>query len=104
MRCCLSMAPVRAHTRSGDSGAPCLILHAPRYVLLTGDDNVHFLNSMELTNQLVQNQILFDMMAYPNQQHGLSTNGAQDHIWRLLTRQVFRKLAPSWIPQIPTTA
>ena len=79
------------------SGAvDCFPLPHPPHTLLcpahTGDDNVHFLNSMELVNSLVENQILFEMMAYPNQQHGLSSNGTQEHVWRVLTRYVMKNL------------
>jgi len=61
----------------------------------TGDDNVHYLNSMELVKQLVAAQVLFDFMAYPNQQHGISNSGAQDHIWRILSRHVDSHLSTS---------
>lgn len=33
----------------------------------TGDDNVHFSNSAEIMKQLILNQIMFDVMVYPNQ-------------------------------------
>jgi dipeptidyl-peptidase 4 len=37
----------------------------------TGDDNVHYQNSERLINKLVENNIKFDFMAYPNRTHGI---------------------------------
>lgn len=47
---------------------------------------------MELVKALVQEQVLFDFMAYPNQPHALSGGGAEDHVWRTLNRYIQRKL------------
>jgi len=37
----------------------------------TGDDNVHYQGSERLINELVENNIMFDFMAYPNRTHGI---------------------------------
>lgn len=37
----------------------------------TGDDNVHYQNTEYLINELIRNNIQFDMMSYPNRSHGI---------------------------------
>ena len=37
----------------------------------TGDDNVHYQGSERLINKLVENNIQFDFMSYPNRTHGI---------------------------------
>ncbi len=37
----------------------------------TGDDNVHYQGSERLINKLVENNIPFDFMSYPNRTHGI---------------------------------
>lgn len=50
----------------------------------TGDDNVHFANSAEILKVLIQQQILIDVMVYPNQDHSISRDGAGEHVWRTI--------------------
>lgn len=50
----------------------------------TGDDNVHFSNSAEILKQFVKQQILVDVMVYPNQDHSISRDGAGQHVWRTI--------------------
>jgi dipeptidyl-peptidase-4 len=57
-----------------------------RFLLIhgTGDDNVHFLNSMEIVKRLVSSGVQFRFMAYPNQAHALAGGGAETHVWKTL--------------------
>ena len=51
----------------------------------TGDDNVHFQNTVMLVNELVAlGNDGFELMFYPNRQHGIAANGAKAHIYREL--------------------
>ena len=47
----------------------------------SGDDNVHYQNSMELANELVKNNIQFDFMTYPNKNHGISGGLTRNHLY-----------------------
>lgn len=52
----------------------------------SGDDNVHFQNSMELSRELVKNNIPFDFMTYPNKNHGISGGLTRTHLYnKMLT-------------------
>src|SRR5690606_9872668 len=50
----------------------------------TGDDNVHFQNSVLLANRLQAENKQFDFMLYPNQTHAISD--ASLHLFTLMTR------------------
>lgn len=54
-----------------------------KFLLIHGsaDDNVHLQNSMELANALVNNNIPFDFMLYPNKSHGISGGYTRLHIF-----------------------
>ncbi|HEX6927454.1 MAG TPA: S9 family peptidase [Longimicrobiaceae bacterium] len=50
----------------------------------TGDDNVHFQNSVLLANRLQAENKQFDFMLYPNQTHAISDSSL--HLFTLMTR------------------
>jgi len=54
-----------------------------KFLLIHGsaDDNVHLQNTMELANAMVNNNIPFDFMLYPNKSHGISGGYARLHIF-----------------------
>jgi len=52
----------------------------------TGDDNVHPQNTMILVNKLIEKGKDFDMMLYPNRNHGISSNGASIHIHKKIAK------------------
>ena len=47
----------------------------------TYDDNVHPQNSWHFIDELVKENILFDMMFYPMRKHGISDNPARIHLY-----------------------
>lgn len=51
----------------------------------TGDDNVHFQHTVMLVNRLIElGNLDFDMLIYPNRQHGIAADGAKRHIYHEL--------------------
>ncbi len=52
----------------------------------TADDNVHFQNSIELIKKLVERNIYFDLMVYPNSNHGIYTGqNTRYHLFKTMT-------------------
>ena len=58
----------------------------------SGDDNVHFQNSMELANSLVKNNIPFDFMVYPNKNHGIYGGYTRTHLFNKMLKFVKENL------------
>ena len=53
----------------------------------TGDDNVHYQGTERLINELVKHNRPFDMLAYPNRQHGIRRGeGTELHLHSTMTR------------------
>lgn len=47
----------------------------------SGDDNVHYQNSMEMINALVKANKQFDLMIYPNRNHGIYGGSTRLHLY-----------------------
>tara|TARA_R110002096_G_scaffold406782_8_gene605169 strand:- start:1149 stop:3323 length:2175 start_codon:yes stop_codon:yes gene_type:complete len=64
------------------------------YLLIhgTGDDNVHFQNSVEMVNALLASNIQFQTMYYPNRNHGISGGNSREHLYQLMTNFILEKL------------
>jgi len=61
----------------------------------TGDDNVHYQGSERLINELVKNNKLFSMMAYPNRSHGIyEGEGTTMHLYNTMTNYLLTNLKP----------
>jgi len=58
----------------------------------SGDDNVHYQNSMELANALVKNNIPFDFMTYPNKNHGIYGGYTRTHLYNKMLKFVKENL------------
>jgi len=58
----------------------------------TGDDNVHYQNTETMVNALVAANRPFQLMTYPNRNHGISGGSTTRHLYELLTRFVMEKL------------
>ena len=52
----------------------------------TGDDNVHFQNSMMLVDALQAHLKPFSFQAYPNRNHSLTGGAAREHLYETMTR------------------
>jgi dipeptidyl-peptidase-4 len=58
----------------------------------TGDDNVHFQNSIMLTEALIQNNKEFDSEYYPNKAHGISGGNTTYHLFNRVTQFILANL------------
>lgn len=65
---------------------PYLLIHG------TGDDNVHFQNTIEMTDALIAANKQFDLFIYPNRAHGFSDPAAAYHLYSLMTKFIEEKL------------
>ena len=72
-----------------NAGSPLSVVDSLRGDLLlvhgSGDDNVHYQNSEALVNRLVQANKPFQMMEYPNRNHGIFGGNTRLHLFTLLT-------------------
>ncbi len=59
----------------------------------TADDNVHFQNSVELIKKLVEKNIYFDLMIYPNSNHGIYTGrNTRYHLFKKMTDFIMQNI------------
>ncbi|MGD8426190.1 MAG: S9 family peptidase [Balneolaceae bacterium] len=58
----------------------------------TGDDNVHFQNSVAMVNKLVEASVQFKTMYYPNRNHGIYGGNTRRHLFRMLNNFILENL------------
>ena len=58
----------------------------------TGDDNVHFQNSVVFSEALIQANIPFEQAYYPNKNHGIYGGNTSLHLYSKLTDFIFKNL------------
>jgi dipeptidyl-peptidase 4 len=58
----------------------------------TGDDNVHFQNSIQMINALIDAGQQFQLMIYPNKTHGISGKDARVHLFTMIEDHFEREL------------
>ncbi len=65
-----------------------------KYLLIhgTADDNVHFQNTIEMTNALVKAGKQFDLFIYPDKNHGISGSKARYHLYTKMTDFIMENL------------
>ena len=74
-------------TYAGQLQGKLLIAHG------TGDDNVHFANTLTLINRLVENGKYVEVMPFPGRGHGVSDAGARTVLMRRVTAFFEKNLA-----------
>ena len=50
----------------------------------TGDDNVHFQNSIQMVNALINAGKQFQLMIYPNKTHSIAGSESRDHLFHMI--------------------
>lgn len=63
-----------------------LIIHG------TADDNVHFQNSVEMVNAMINKNIRFDSEYYPNKNHSIYGGKSRLHLYDKMTRYILENL------------
>lgn len=63
-----------------------LIIHG------TADDNVHFQNTVEMVNAMINAGVKFDSEFYPNKNHGIGGKMTRYHLFNRITAFVLEKL------------
>lgn len=64
------------------------------YLLIhgSGDDNVHYQNTMEMVNALVAADKDFDLFIYPNKNHGIFGGNTRNHLFRMMYEYTLENL------------
>jgi dipeptidyl-peptidase-4 len=58
----------------------------------TGDDNVHFQNTVEMVNRMISKNIPFDSEFYPNKNHGIGGGFTRLHLYNRMTKFILENL------------
>ena len=58
----------------------------------TGDDNVHFQNSVQMIDALITAGKQFRLMIYPNKTHGIAGSDARGHLFHMIEDHFEREL------------
>ncbi len=58
----------------------------------SGDDNVHYQNTMEMINSLIKADVEFDSEIYPNRNHGIYGGNTRYHLYKKMTKFWLEKL------------
>ena len=60
----------------------------------TGDDNVHFQNTVEFVQQLIVNNIPYDLQIYPRKTHSIAGSEVRPHLYNRILAQFEQYLKP----------
>jgi dipeptidyl-peptidase-4 len=65
-----------------------------RFLLVHGmsDDNVHFQNSVDFASALIEADMQFEMLYYPNQNHGIRGGNSRNHLYEKMTSFILENL------------
>ncbi len=79
-------SPVTYAAQFNDKEDKFLLVHG------TADDNVHFQNSMDLSEALIQANKQFDMMVYPDKNHGIYGGNTRIQLYTKMTHFILENL------------
>ncbi|MCJ8290508.1 MAG: S9 family peptidase [Crocinitomicaceae bacterium] len=65
-----------------------------KYLLIhgSGDDNVHYQNTMEMINAMVSANKQFDLFIYPNKNHGIYGGNTRNHLYNMMLDYTLKNL------------
>jgi dipeptidyl-peptidase-4 len=65
-----------------------------KYLLIhgSGDDNVHYQNTMEMINAMVKADKQFDLFIYPNRNHGIYGGNTRNHLFTMMLNYTLENL------------
>ena len=65
-----------------------------KYLLIhgSGDDNVHYQNTMEMINAMISANKQFDYAIYPERNHGIYGGNTRFHLYTKMTNFIMEKL------------
>ena len=65
-----------------------------KYLLIhgSGDDNVHYQNTMEMINALVAADKQFDLFIYPNKNHSIYGGNTRNHLFNMMYQYTLKNL------------
>jgi dipeptidyl-peptidase 4 len=79
--------------RGSDVTADAANLHGELLLVHgTGDDNVHFQNSVQMIDALIRAGKQFRLMIYPNKTHSIAGSDARDHLFHMIEDHFQREL------------
>lgn len=58
----------------------------------SGDDNVHYQNTMEMINAMVAANVQFDLFIYPNKNHGIYGGNTRNHLFNMMLNYTLENL------------
>ncbi|MEX0723770.1 MAG: S9 family peptidase [Gracilimonas sp.] len=73
-------------TKAGQIEGNYLLIHG------TGDDNVHYQNTIDMIDALVAEDVDFETMIYPDRNHGIYGGNTRRHLYRLMTDFILENL------------
>jgi dipeptidyl-peptidase 4 len=79
--------------RESDVTASAANLHGALLIAHgTGDDNVHFQNTVQMIDALIKAGKQFRLMIYPNKTHSIAGSDARDHLFHMIEEHFEREL------------
>jgi dipeptidyl-peptidase-4 len=63
----------------------------------TGDDNVHFENTIQFIQQLIDADLPYDLQLYPRKTHGIEGSDATTHLFTRILKHFQLYLAPEGV-------
>ena len=79
-------SPITYANQFNDKEDKFLLIHG------TADDNVHVQNAMDLATALISNNKQFDMMMYPDKNHGIYGGKTRMQLYTLMTNYILQNL------------